>query len=60
MKKIKITQIKSTIACKQPHRDTLKALGLRRMNHSVEKEVSPSIQGMVQAVSYLVKVEELN
>ncbi len=58
-KKIRITQIKSVIGCKQPHRRTIQVLGLRRMNDTVEKEATPSILGMVASVSYLVKVEEV-
>ena len=60
MKKVKITQIKSTICCKEPHKRTIKALGLGRLNRTVEKELNPAVQGMVDTVSYLLKVEELN
>ena len=59
-KKVKITQVKSGICAKEPHKRTLKALGLRHPNHSVEKELNPAVKGMVDAVAYLVKVEELN
>jgi large subunit ribosomal protein L30 len=60
MKKIKITQVKSVICAKQPHRATVKALGLKRVNHSVIKELTPQIAGMVAAAGYLLKVEELD
>ncbi|CAN5378911.1 50S ribosomal protein L30 [soil metagenome] len=60
MKKVKITQIKSTICCKEPHKRTIKALGLGRINRSVEKELNPAIQGMVNSISYLLKVEDLD
>jgi large subunit ribosomal protein L30 len=59
MKKVKITWVKSQIGTIQPHRRTLEALGLRRLNHSVEKELNPQIQGMINSVSYMLKVEEV-
>jgi large subunit ribosomal protein L30 len=59
-KKVRITQIKSKISTKQPHRLTLQALGLRHTNATVEKELTPQIKGMIDQVSYLVKVEEIN
>ena len=59
MKKVKITQVKSVIDRSQRQKDTMIALGLRKMNHSVEKDVTPQIQGMITKVSHLVKVEEI-
>ena len=58
MKKVEITWVKSQSGTKEPHRRTLRALGLRRLNHTVEKEWTPQIAGMVNAVSYMVKVED--
>jgi large subunit ribosomal protein L30 len=58
MATIKITQIKSGINRPKDQKGTLVALGLRRMNHTVEKEVTPQILGMVRKVSHLVKVVE--
>ncbi len=58
MSRIKITQIKSSIDRHKKQKATLKALGLRRINHTVEKEVSPQIMGMVRSVEHLIKVEE--
>jgi large subunit ribosomal protein L30 len=58
MAKIKITQTKSVIDRSQRQKDTVKALGLRKINHSVVKEVSPQIMGMVNKVHHLIKVEE--
>lgn len=58
MAKIKITQIKSVIDRSERQKRTIKALGLRKLNHSVEVEATPSIIGMVRAVNHLVKVEE--
>ncbi|MDR2339078.1 MAG: 50S ribosomal protein L30 [Deltaproteobacteria bacterium] len=58
-KRIRITQVKSTIGRLPAHRATVKALGLRRIGHSVEKTADPPVLGMVGKVSYLLKVEEL-
>lgn len=59
MSKIKVTQIKSVIDRPKRQKDTIIALGIRKMNQSVIKEVTPQIQGMVDKVSHLVKVEEV-
>jgi len=59
VKKIKITQIRSLIGRPEPQRRTIKALGLHRINHSVEHNATPQILGMVNKVRHLVKVEEL-
>jgi len=58
MKKIKITQVKSLIDRSRKQKDTAKALGLRRINHSVVKEASPQILGMVAKIQHLIVVEE--
>ena len=58
-KKIKITQIKSAIGYRSQAKNTLKALGIKKMNDSVEKIVSPAIQGMVSSINHLLKVEEV-
>lgn len=60
MSKIKVTQVKSGIDRPERQKRTLKALGLRKMNASVEVEATPQILGMVNAVHHLVKVEEVN
>jgi large subunit ribosomal protein L30 len=57
MPKIRITQERSKIRCLEKHKRTLEALGLRRPNHSVIKEDTPQIRGMVAQVDYLVRVE---
>jgi large subunit ribosomal protein L30 len=54
---LKITQVKSTIGRPPKQRGTLRALGLKRINHSVIKEDRPEILGMATAVRHLVKVE---
>ncbi len=59
MAKIRITQIKSRIGKPERQKRTLKALGLRKMNHSVEHEATPQILGMVVKVKHLVKTEEI-
>lgn len=60
MKKIKITQVKSVIDRPERQKKTMVALGLRKVNASVEVEATPQILGMVEKVNHLVKVEELN
>ena len=58
MAKIKITQIKSIIDRNENQKRTVRALGLRKLNQSVELEATPQIMGMVNVVSHLVTVEE--
>ena len=58
MEKIKITQVKSSIDKSKRVKNTLQALGLRKINHTVVKEVSPQINGMVAKVAHLVEVEK--
>lgn len=60
MAKIKVTQVKSGIDRPERQKLTLKALGLKKMNASVEVEATPQVLGMVRAVNHLVKVEEVN
>lgn len=57
-KTFKVTQTKSSIGRLPKHVATLKGLGLRRINHTVELEDTPCTRGMVNLVSYMVKVEE--
>ncbi len=59
MKKIKITQIKSGIDRSERQKQTLIALGLKKVNASKEVEATPQILGMVNKVSHLVKVEAI-
>ncbi|GAB4379643.1 MAG: 50S ribosomal protein L30 [Salibacteraceae bacterium] len=58
MGKLKITQVKSTIKRPKDQKATIKALGLKRINHTVEKEGTPQIMGMIKKVQHLLKVEE--
>jgi large subunit ribosomal protein L30 len=55
--KLKVTLVKSVIGTKQSHRATVRGLGLRRLNHTVELQDTPEIRGMVNKVSYLLKCE---
>lgn len=56
MAQIKITQIKSRINCPAVQKRTLDALGLKKMHHTVVKEDTPDVMGMVKAVHHLVQV----
>ncbi len=58
MGKVIIKQVKSSIDRSKKQKNTLLALGLRGINKSVEKEVTPQIQGMINKVSHLVTVEQ--
>lgn len=59
MAKIKITQVKSVIDRPERQKKTMEALGLKKLNATVEVEATPQILGMVTKVNHLVKVEEL-
>ena len=59
MAHLKVTQVRSEIGAKQNQRDTLRTLGLRRINDVVVKEDRPEIRGMIATVIHLVKYEEV-
>ena len=59
MAQIKVTQIRSAIGTKPNQRQTLRSLGLKRINHTVVQEDRPEIRGMVATVPHLVTVEEI-
>jgi large subunit ribosomal protein L30 len=59
MAKIRITQVKSKNGKPERQKRTLEALGIRKLNHSVEHEATPQILGMVTKISHLVKVENI-
>lgn len=59
MAKLKVTYRKSSIGYKKDQKATLAALGLRRLNQTVEHDDNPAIRGMIAKVSHLVKVEEV-
>ena len=56
---LKITQIKSSIGYKPKAKSTLAALGLKKLNQSVEKNDTPQIRGMLKKIEYLLKVEKV-
>ena len=56
-KKLRVTLMKSVIGCKAGHRATVRGLGLKRINHTVELQDTPAIRGMINKVYYLVKCE---
>jgi large subunit ribosomal protein L30 len=53
---VKVQLVRSPIGCKQDHRDTVRGLGLRRMNSVKELQDTPAVRGMINKISYLVKV----
>ena len=55
--KVRVTLVKSVIGTKQSHRATVRGLGLRRINHTVELVDTPEVRGMINKVSYLLKWE---
>jgi len=57
-KKIKVMQTKSSSGRLRSHQDTLRGLGLRRIRHTVELDDTPEIRGMINKVSYMVRVED--
>ncbi len=59
MASVKITQVKSIIDRSKRQKDTIKALGLKKINQTVEKELNPQIAGMIRKVNHLVRVEEV-
>lgn len=59
MTKIRITQIKSIIDRSERQKRTIEALGLGKINHTVEVEATPSIIGMVRKVNHLVAIEQV-
>ena len=54
---VKVTQVKSSIGRLPKRKATLRGLGLRRINHTVELEDTACVRGMINKVSYMVKVE---
>ena len=59
MARLKVTQVRSSIGRKQNQRDSLRSLGLKRINDVVVKEDRPEIRGMIFTVTHLVSVEEV-
>lgn len=59
MAKVAITQVRSIIKRPDNQRRTIQALGLGKINRTVEKELNPQIEGMIKTVAHLVEVKEL-
>lgn len=57
-KKIKVTQVGSSVGRLKAHKGCIIGLGLRRIGHTVELVDTPSVRGMINKVNYLVRVEE--
>ncbi len=57
-KTVKIKLVRSAINRTQRQKDTVKALGLRKLNHTIEKEATPQVMGMIAKVQHLVEVVE--
>jgi large subunit ribosomal protein L30 len=57
-KKVKVTQVKSTIGALEKHRQCLRGLGLRRIRHTVEVVDTPAVRGMINKVIHLVEVAD--
>lgn len=60
MARLRITLVKSPIGSLPKHRQTVRALGLRKMQHSVEKDDNPAIRGMVRKVEHMIRLEEID
>jgi large subunit ribosomal protein L30 len=59
MGRVKVTQVKSVIDRPKRQKDTMRALGLRKINHSVEHDSTPQVMGMIVKVQHLIKVENI-
>jgi large subunit ribosomal protein L30 len=57
VKKIRVRLVKSTNGCKRGHRDTVRGLGLKKINHVSELNDTPEVRGMINRVAYLVRIE---
>lgn len=56
-KTVKVTLVRGVVGTRESHRATVRGLGLRRINHTVELEDTPAVRGMISKISYLVKCE---
>ncbi|HJS78373.1 MAG TPA: 50S ribosomal protein L30 [Burkholderiales bacterium] len=57
MKKIKVRLLKSVAGCRQSHRDTVRGLGLKKINQTVELADTPAVRGMIDKVAFLVRID---
>jgi large subunit ribosomal protein L30 len=55
--KVRVTLVRGLVGTRESHRATVRGLGLRRINHSVELEDTPAVRGMINKVAYLLKCE---
>ena len=60
MAKLKVTQLRSVIGTTRRQRDTIRALGLKRIRHTVVQDDKPEIRGMIDRVRHMVQVEEVD
>jgi large subunit ribosomal protein L30 len=58
MKKVRVRLVKGLAGCKQGHRDTVRGLGLKKINQVVELADSAAVRGMINRVNYLVRIED--
>jgi large subunit ribosomal protein L30 len=58
MKKIKVKLVKGLAGTKQQHRDTVRGLGLKKLNQVSELADTPAVRGMINRVNYLVRIED--
>ena len=58
MKTIKVKLLKGLAGCKQGHRDTVRGLGLKKVNQVSELADTPAVRGMINRVNYLVRIED--
>ena len=58
MNKIKVKLVKSINGCKKGHRETVRGLGLKKLNHVSELNDTPEVRGMINRVNYLVRIED--
>ena len=56
-KKVRVTLVRGLVGTRESHRATVRGLGLRRINHTVELEDTPAVRGMINKVAYLLKCE---
>jgi large subunit ribosomal protein L30 len=57
-KKLRITYVKSSIGYSMRHKETVRSLGLRRLNQTVVVDDTPTVRGMLAKVNHLVRIEE--
>lgn len=57
IKRVRVTLVKSAIGYSERHKKTVRALGLRRLNQTVEHDDNPTLRGMLSLVNHLVRIE---